>query len=206
MVIKAIFFDLDGVLIDMVEGHYISLNKALRKICNFELSRDEHFKDLNGLSTKNKLKKLTEDGRVKLKDHENIFDLKQHFTKETINEIVKVDEEKITLHKYIKSLYLKSACVTNSINETARLMLSKSGQLKYLSFVISNEDIKHAKPYSEGYINAMIRLNAFPHEVIIVEDSDHGYTSAKNTGANVWRVSGPEEVNMENFNKFKESL
>ncbi len=165
-----------------------------------------HFKELNGLPTKAKLKKLTEQNRVKLEDHNKIFDLKQKYTIETINEIINTDYTKIELHKYIKSLGLNLICVTNSIKETATLMLSRSGQLEYLDFIISNEDIKYAKPFSEGYITAMIRLGVYPNECIIVEDSDHGYESAKNTGAFVWRVSGPEEVNLENFKKFKESI
>lgn len=204
--IKAILADLDGVLCDAVELHYISINKALKNICAFELTHDEHFKDLNGLPTKKKLEILTLQERVKLEDHQKIFDLKQQYTIETINEIITLDAEKIELMRYIRFCGLKSVCVTNSIRETALLMLKKCGVLPYLEFVISNEDVKYAKPFSEGYINAMVRLNAFPHEVIIVEDSPHGIQAAKNTGAYVWEVSGPEEVNLENFKKFKESL
>jgi len=204
--IKAIFFDLDGVLIDAVQLHYLSLNKSFKQICNFELTYNEHFKELNGLPTKKKLDRLTQDGRVDIKDHKKIFDLKQHYTIETIKETINLDYTKIELHKYIKSLELKSACITNSIRETCVLMLQRSGQFEYLDFVISNQDIQYAKPNSEGYITAMVRMNVYPSECIIVEDSDHGYESAKNTGAYVWRVSDPEKVNLENFKKFKKGL
>ncbi|SRR5260221_360810 len=204
--IKAVLMDLDGVLVNAVVLHYVALNKSLKKICSFELTYDEHFKELNGLPTKRKLEQLTAQGRVQLSDHQKIFDLKQYHTTETINETINLDYTKIELHKYIKSLELKSACITNSIRDTAYLMLQRSGQLEHLDFVISNEDIRYAKPNSEGYITAMVRLGVYPNECIVIEDSDHGYESAKNTGSFVFRVSGPEEVNLENFKKFKEGI
>lgn len=203
--IKAIFFDLDGVLIDMVQGHYIALNKALKDVYGFELTYNEHFDYLNGLPTKKKLEKLTKDGRIKLEDHLLIFNKKQFYTKEIINDMPR-KQRKIVLHQYIKENKLYSVCVTNSIRETAELMLKQTGQFERLDLLISNEDIKKAKPNSEGYITAMVKFGVYPNECIIVEDSPHGYESAKNTGAFVWRVSGPEEVNLENFKKFKESI
>ncbi len=36
--IKSVLFDADGVLVSMVEGHYLSLNKALKEISGFELT------------------------------------------------------------------------------------------------------------------------------------------------------------------------
>ncbi len=203
--IKAVLFDLDGVLVDMVQGHYIALNKALKDVCNFELTYDEHFKYLNGLPTKKKLERLTQDGRVHINDHQRIFDLKQKYTIETINEIIVVDESKIELFEYIKSLGLKITCVTNSIKSTAKLMLEKSGVLSYLEFVLSNEDII-PKPSAHGYITAMIRLGVYPQECIIVEDSPHGITAGKMACGNLWIVKNVIDVNLENFkNEYKKN-
>lgn len=203
--IKAILFDLDGVLVDMVQGHYISLNKALKDICGFELTHEEHFKELNGLPTKKKLEKLTHEGRVNINDHQKIFDLKQHYTKEVINEIITIDNSKIELFEYIKSLKLKSACVTNSIRDTATLMLKNAGILSYLEFIICNEDTI-PKPSAQGYIKTIDRLNIKPKECIIVEDSDHGIRAAINSGSNLWKVKNSEEVIINNFKKTYEKF
>ena len=48
----------------------------------------------------------------------------------------------------------------------------------------------------------MVKLGFYPEECIIVEDSPNGLMAAKATGAYVWQVSGPEEVNYENFQQF----
>ena len=58
MDVKAILFDMDGVLIDAKEWHYEALNRAL-KLFGFEISKFEHIHTFDGLSTKDKLKLLS---------------------------------------------------------------------------------------------------------------------------------------------------
>ena len=53
--IKAILYDLDGVLVDATEWHYESLNSALKEICGFIINRDEHISTFNGIPTMKKL-------------------------------------------------------------------------------------------------------------------------------------------------------
>ena len=50
--IKAILYDLDGVLVDATEWHYESLNIALKEIAGFIIERDEHISTFNGIPTK----------------------------------------------------------------------------------------------------------------------------------------------------------
>lgn len=54
MKIKAILFDVDGVLTDAKEWHYEALNKAL-KLFGYEINRYEHLSSYDGLPTKVKL-------------------------------------------------------------------------------------------------------------------------------------------------------
>ena len=59
--IKLIIFDLDGVLVNTKNIHYEALNIALKEISNeFVISWKDHLKLYDGLSTKNKLKILSE--------------------------------------------------------------------------------------------------------------------------------------------------
>ena len=78
-------------------------------------------------------------------------------------------------------------------------MLEKTGQLQYMDFVISNEDVSSPKPSPEGYNIAIEKLNLQPKECMIVEDAPKGIEAAKQTGANVYEVSGYNEVTLENI-------
>ena len=53
--IKAILYDLDGVLVDATEWHYESLNIALKEIAGFIIERSEHVSTFNGIPTKKKM-------------------------------------------------------------------------------------------------------------------------------------------------------
>ena len=63
--IKAVLFDMDGVLIEAKDWHYEALNRALG-LFGYEITRAEHLSSYDGLPTKVKLKKLTLERSVRL--------------------------------------------------------------------------------------------------------------------------------------------
>ena len=85
--IKLIAFDLDGTLISLPEVHYQTLNTAIEEVAGKEyiITREEHNKIYNGLSSKTKLKMLA--ANKGLSDHHfgDIAGLKQKYTITAIN-------------------------------------------------------------------------------------------------------------------------
>lgn len=203
--IKAILWDLDGTLLETTELHYISLNKALKEISGFEIDRDWHISTFNGLPTQKKLDILLDHEKIKKEDITEIWNRKQKYTKESIEEVILPDLVKIQMFHYLKGKY-KLGVFTNCIYETARGMLEKTGIWNYLEEFISNDMILHPKPNSQGYIKLMVRFEVFPEECVIVEDSPKGITAAKNTGAHVWEVSGCQDVTLINLLRFLEKI
>lgn len=198
--IKAILYDLDGVLVEAVKIHFDAFNMALIEVAGTHISSEEE-EEFNGLPTKKKLAKLSDMGRVDESQHQVIWEKKQEHTIEAIKKNLSYDAEKTDLHTYTRGLGLKSACVTNSITDTAKLMLECSGQWPHMEFLISNQMVKQPKPHGEGYIRAMISMGLQPDEVLIVEDSNRGIEAAKATSANIWHVSGAHDVTIEGFKK-----
>ena len=197
--IKAILYDLDGVLVDATEWHYESLNAALKEVCGFVIKRDEHISTFNGIPTIKKLEILNNQGRLDRKLFDKIWEKKQEKTFEVIEKLAFTDASKIRLHEQTKNF--KKVCVTNSIRKSAMLMLEKTGQLQYMDFVISNEDVKNPKPSSEGYDNAIRKLKLQPNECMVVEDSPKGIEAGKLSKANVYEVNGYYDVTLENILK-----
>ena len=194
--IKCILYDLDGVLVDATEWHYESLNDALKDVAGFIIKRDEHISTFNGIPTMKKLEILNNQGRLEKSMFDKVWEKKQEKTFEVIEKTAFTDVNKIRLHEQTKNF--KKACVTNSIRKSALLMLEKTGQLQYMDFVISNEDVSSPKPSPEGYNIAIEKFNLQPKECMIVEDAPKGLESARQTGANVYEVSGYNEVTLEN--------
>lgn len=81
--IKAVIFDMDGVLIDAKEWHYDALNKAL-SLFGYEISRYDHLITYDGLPTKKKLEMLSMERGLPERLHPYINMLKQKYTIERV--------------------------------------------------------------------------------------------------------------------------
>lgn len=196
--IKAVIFDMDGVLIDAKEWHYESLNRALR-LFGFEISRYDHLTTYDGLPTRRKLEMLSLENKLPFELHEFINEMKQIYTME----LVYANCKPSFVHEYalasLKSLGYKLGVASNSVRNTVEVMLSKACLYEHLDVVLSNEDVSNPKPDPEIYINAIDRLGLRPDECLIVEDNENGIKAAKASGAYVLVVKEVSDVNIENI-------
>lgn len=203
--IKAIIFDLDGVLISMVEGHYKALNQALKEIAKYEIPEDDQIKYYNGISTDSKLKILQNRGIITPNDCSKIWNRKQNLTIEYINQFKK-DIEKINMCKCLVNDKYILSCVSNSIIKSTYKMLKQIGVLDYLEFFLGNECFgEKIKPNPYPYLMAFDILSLDPKECLIIEDSPKGIASAEKSGGWVLKVKDPTEVIYKNItNKITE--
>ena len=195
--IKAILFDLDGVLVNACEWHYEALNQALTMICGEKIERKEHDEKFNGLPTSKKLDILHKEGRIEKTHFEKVWNLKQLLTEDVINKYAKKAEEKTHMLSQLASTGYRVGCVTNSIKKSAELMLKKTGQFDFLEIIITNEDVTNPKPDPEGYITAMVTLGCSPAETVIVEDSYKGQQAAMASGAHLIKVNDASDVTLQ---------
>ncbi len=191
--IKAIAFDMDGVLIEAKDWHYEALNKALR-LFGFEISRYEHLTTFDGLPTKKKLEMLSIEHNLPKQLHGFINDMKQRYTMEIVNAQCKPRFN----HEYALSrLHAKGyklAVCSNSIRSTIEVMMDRAALDSYLSFIISNQDVSKSKPDPEMYTLAISRFGLAPSEVLIVEDNENGLRAARASGAHVLAVDDVDDV------------
>lgn len=192
--IKLIIFDLDGVLVESRELHYIALNKALSEIDEkFVISREEHLCKYDALTTTMKLKKLTEEKGLPPESHNTVWKLKQNKTLEEIDSF-SVNKRIQKIIKSLKDQGYTIACATNSIRATSKLMLIRKGFMEYIDFLYSNEDVKNAKPNSEMYLRCMIKAGVNPDQTVIIEDSHIGRKAAISSGAHLCAVKDSNDL------------
>src|SRR5210317_1905030 len=194
--IKLVLFDLDGVLVDAKNIHYVALNEALGK--EYAISPEDHRNIYDGRKTNEKLNMLTESKGLPIELHESIFDRKQ---KETVKMMhtLPINTHALGLFKELENQgYVIGVC-SNSIRRTVLTALAKSGIIEYCSVILSNEDVKNSKPHPEIYWKAMSMMGCLPDETIIVEDSPPGLLAAERSRATYIRVESPNEVTKENI-------
>ena len=196
---KLVIFDLDGVLIDSRDVHYDALNSALIKINpKFVVTREEHLSKYDGLGTTMKLKMLTELKGLPVEYHDQVWKEKQ---RQTIDILQKLPENKtaISIIKQLKKDGWKIAVASNSIRETIITALNAIGVLGYIEYIVSNEDVKHHKPYPEMYWKCMTALNALPQNTIIVEDSHIGRQGAIASGGHLYGIKDADDLDKDKF-------
>lgn len=196
--IKAIVFDMDGVLIEAKDWHYEALNKALR-LFGYEISRYDHLVTYDGLPTSKKLEMLSMEKGLPTGLHKFINDMKQSYTVDMVHtQCVPRFFHEYALSR-LKADGYRLAVASNSIRNTVQLMMEKSNLLSYLDFFLSNQDVKKAKPDPEIYTTAIMRLGLSPKEVMVVEDNHNGIQAATAAGACVMKVETVYDVNYENI-------
>jgi len=196
--IKAVIFDMDGVLIDAKEWHYEALNRALA-LFGFEISRYDHLTAYDGLPTKKKLEMLSLEKKLPRELHPFINRMKQSYTMEIVHSKCKPRFTQEYALSTLKSKGYVLAVASNSIRDTVEVMMAKARLDIYLDTMFSSADVSHPKPNPEIYLKAMARFNLVATECLVVEDNDNGIRAALDSGAHVLVVKRVEDVNFENI-------
>lgn len=204
MKIKAVLFDMDGVLIDAKDWHYEALNKALG-LFGYEINRYEHLSSYDGLPTKVKLERLTLEKGLPKYLHTFINEMKQKYTMDITYDYCRPRFNHEYALSRLKSLGYKLGVCSNSIKKTIEVMMDMACLSKYLDIQLSNEDVSKSKPDPEIYIKAIKAFKLSPEECLIVEDNENGIKAAKASGAHVLVVKTVDDVNYMNIiNKISE--
>ena len=191
---KAIIFDLDGVLVDAKLIHYTALNMALEELdSSYVIPWNEHLSIYDGLKTNQKLELLTKNVGLPVDSYTQIWNRKQEITLSLVSKL-EVNKKLVSIFQKLKSDGYLLACASNSIRRSVLTMLSKIGIIEYMDLILSNEDVRNAKPHPEIYWKSMSMLGVYPKEVLIVEDSPPGLLAASATGASILRIAHTEDL------------
>lgn len=196
--IKAILFDMDGVLIEAKEWHYDALNRALG-LFGMEISRYDHLVTYDGLPTRRKLDMLTMERGLAKALHPFIYEMKQLYTMEIVHSRCKPRFHHEYALSNLKNQGYRIAVCSNAIRNSVAVMLGKAALTPYIEFFISNQDVLKAKPDPEMYDTAIARMALEPGQCMIVEDNEKGIQAARASGAHVMEVDTVADVNFANI-------
>jgi HAD superfamily hydrolase (TIGR01509 family) len=204
--IKLIVFDLDGVLVNARELHYEALNEALMSLGKkYVINREEHLSLYDGLSTKKKLKLLTEKKGMPTEHHDLIWRLKQEKTLSLIN-TYRTDKRMKRLLSTLKKRGYVIMCATNSIRDTAKLQLIRKGLMEHIDILYTNQDVNNPKPHPEIYLKCILKAGVSPRQTLVIEDSHHGRKAALESGSHLCPVVDTEDVTLEKIDSYLNSI
>ena len=200
MKFDAVVFDMDGVLIDAVEWHYLAFNNCL-KLFGVSIDVNEHAEVFDGIPTSMKLKLLPEKRGFPQRLHPLVAALKQRNTMKIIADLCTPTFEHEYLLSRLKEAGYSVGLASNSIRSTIQLMLNNAALIDYFDVIVSNEDVIHPKPSPDPYLKACSDLGVDPARTLVIEDNQNGIQSALEAGCKVHAVNSPREVTWANIAK-----
>ncbi|GKT19091.1 HAD family phosphatase [Acidovorax sp. SUPP2522] len=82
----------------------------------------------------------------------------------------------------LKEAEIPCAVASSSPAELVGVILRKTALLPFFDRVVCGTDVKNSKPDPEIFLLAAGRLGVAPHECAVIEDSSHGVAAAKAAG------------------------
>jgi HAD superfamily hydrolase (TIGR01509 family) len=108
-------------------------------------------------------------------------------------------------HEYalsrLKAEGYRLAVGSNSVRPSIEMMLYHAKLTQYFEFMLSNEDVRKAKPDPEIYLKSMEKMDLLPEECLIVEDNENGIKAAVASGGHLMAVKTVEDVTYDNIKR-----
>jgi len=182
--IKAIIFDMDGVL---VKTKVWPIHNQILGRCGINVSKEQIPRYLGRPLTK-QIDLLEKDYNINL-DKKKYLQEFSVLQKEEINNLQK-SEILIKLMKKINKFGFKISVATSSNRERATKILENIGIIDYLKDLVTKENCKNSKPHPEIFLKAVENLKLHPSECVVIEDSLNGIEAAKAAGTKTIGISG----------------
>lgn len=189
MSIKAVIFDLDGVIVSTDEFHY----EAWKKLSEEEnIYFDKRINEkLRGVSRMESLEIILRNSqKIYTEEEKNSFaERKNQYYKILLNNLTPKDILPGVM-KVLEGLKLRNIKIAiGSSSKNTPLILKKIGLDSYFDAIADGNDITNSKPNPEVFLVAAKKLQLNAHSCLVVEDADAGIEAAISAGMKVVGVS-----------------
>ncbi len=182
--LRLVVFDLDGVLTETSEYHYIAWKRLANEIgMDFDREFNENLKGVSRMESFERIlancgkeKEYTQEEKLRL------IDKKNEIYKKMIKGITPDDlfEGILELLEEMRSRNIKISI--GSVSRNASGIVKGLGIEKYIDYIVDVNKIKRGKPAPDIFLNAAEVLMFKPEECIGVEDAEVGIEAIKAAG------------------------
>ena len=178
--IKAVIFDMDGVLVDSEPVYQEATINVLDSL-NIKATQDDLLKLAGGSSLHfNKFIQDVSKGSISCEDFNKVCD--QYYLDNPVKyEKIMFPHVRETLD-YLKDKGYILALASSSKEYEIDNVLKRCDLKDYFKLIISGEVFKESKPNPEIYLTCIKRLNLEAKECVALEDSEYGIEAAKKAG------------------------
>ena len=194
--LRAVIFDMDGVIIDSEPIHFERENMLFREL-GLSISDEEHhsFVGITGRDMWERIKRK--------------YNLEQ-----SVEELVRFDRSRLDHNFFypdkIKSIPGIKDLIEELSNNKIKLVLASSAPLnriglilerlrlrQYFSEIVSGEEVEYGKPDPDIFFHAASLAGAKPEDCLVIEDSRNGIEAAKSAGMKCLGFKNPNSGNQD---------
>ncbi len=178
--IKAVIFDMDGVIVDSEPIHY-RLNQELFQKLQLNITEEE-YRTFVGVTDWDMWSAI----KARHRRPETVEELLSMHREHSRAEMEKFDLEPIPgipeLLKRLKAARLKLAIASSAPVDWIMVVVRKCGLESYFDVLVSGEHVAHGKPAPDIFLLAAEKLGVSPDECLVIEDAERGVQAAKAAG------------------------
>ncbi len=194
--LKAVIFDMDGVIVDSEPIHF-EIDKRVLGSCNVNAT-DEILLPYVGTTNPDMWKDLKEKYDLKLSVDE-LIGLQTEMKIKVLNEIELVPIKGIReLLNDLRQNNIVTAVASSSPRYFIEAVLSKTNINGFFKDIISGEEVPRGKPSPDIFLKMAEILEVDPEECVVIEDSENGVKAALAAGMKcigfVNPNSGPQDL------------
>ncbi|MBV6716461.1 HAD family hydrolase [Paenibacillus chitinolyticus] len=194
--IKAVLFDMDGVLIDS-EPIYFDIERSSFDHFGVPVSEEDHHSFV-GVTLESMWEQILDKHRIP-------FALEQVLTyhKDNVMTILSGHTELTAMPQaerwlsWLKEKQIPVAVASSSPRPLIELIMDKTGLGHYLDVRVSGEEVNHGKPAPDIFLHAAGLLGVEPSSCLVIEDSRNGVKAAKSAGMRCIGLQNPGSGNQD---------
>jgi beta-phosphoglucomutase len=174
---RAIIWDMDGVLVDSWDVHYITWRDTLA--AEFGLHIDMNtLRDFFGIDNGQVLREVT---GLDLPDEEiaRIVERKEACYRDLAPGLIRGIPAALALLQQARTVGWRNAVGTSSPRENLRVMRDLLGLDRWMDAYVTIDDVSRGKPSPEMFLEAARRLGVPPQRCVVIEDSPQGIAAAR---------------------------
>lgn len=194
--LKAVIFDLDGVITDSAAYHYLAWKSLAEELgIPFDEQYNEKLKGISRMESLELILKNSSSGvQYSMQQKEALAEKKNDLYKELIRQISPADilPGISNFLKELKENRIKAALA--SVSRNAPFILGQLGLESMFDYVADAAAVPNAKPFPDIFLAGMQAFGLQPQECIGVEDARAGIEAIHRAGMLAVGVGTPEEM------------
>ena len=179
--LRAVIFDMDGLMIDTESLHHESFKTVLEQYGITPVPNAKGVIHISGISAEANWEHFKKQYNFSA-DTQELTDRKNDAHLKLLRNRVKAMPGLIDLLKNLKANDYKMAIASSSIREHIDLIINRLGIADFFDSITSGEEVVNGKPAPDIFLKAAAKLGVNPTECIVLEDAMNGMQAGKTAG------------------------